>query len=84
MKKVFRIVCECISDIPEDDLWPDGDMPQNLTAKSVEDLIEYGGGIYKVIHDWNLEADLTYAVEELYVKKQIIREDSNNPDDGQK
>lgn len=43
-----------------DELWPDGDAPENPTTRNVYDLVEQCGGLARVINDWDLvdDADL--------------------------
>lgn len=41
-----------------DQLWPDGDAPENPTAEDVICLIEECGGAVEIIRDWNLQVDL--------------------------
>lgn len=44
--------------LTEDEVWPDGDGPENPTAEDVLDLIDKLGGAEEVIWDWNLEPNL--------------------------
>lgn len=42
-----------------DQLWPDGDAPENPTAEDVLDLIEECGGAEMIIRDWNLPLEVS-------------------------
>lgn len=62
MTKKFTINIECSVDMDLDELWPDGDAPENPTAKDVENLIEKSGGPVGIIDDWNLRDDFLLFV----------------------
>lgn len=65
MKK-FRIHYKCVSDLPIDAIWPDGDAPDNPTTADVRQLVSECGGIYDVLGEWNLhEHDGDWFVEEI-------------------
>jgi len=65
MKKAFEIEVRCISTLEIDELWPDGDAPENPTTRDVEILIEQYGGILTVLRDWGLWEDLDFEVIDL-------------------
>lgn len=55
-KFVISIVIDETLDI--DQLWPDGDAPENPTADDVLLLIEDCGGAEMIIRDWNFEPEV--------------------------
>jgi len=63
--KQFNIVIRCIETLDTNELWPDGDAPENPTEKDVYDLIEKHGGPKEVLSDWNLDKDLDCEVIDL-------------------
>lgn len=48
------ISLELRAELTVDDLWPDGDWPDEITAEAVQKLIEKAGGDAEAIRDWNL------------------------------
>lgn len=38
-----------------DDIWPDGDAPENPTVADVEKVIDACGGWQRIVSDWNLD-----------------------------
>lgn len=40
-----------------DSIWPDGDAPDNPTAKDVAELMREYGGAYGVVRDWDFLCD---------------------------
>lgn len=55
MTKKFRITYTIDVTLDENELWPDGDGPDNPTAEQVAALIRKEGGFPKVIDEWNLD-----------------------------
>jgi hypothetical protein len=49
----------------EDEIWPDGDAPENPSAMHVKRTIEEAGPLSKVLHDWNLDYDMDLQVGEV-------------------
>lgn len=43
-------------------IWPDGDAPENPTAADVAKVIEQCGGLATVIREWGLEDELTLTI----------------------
>jgi hypothetical protein len=58
----FSITCEVALDV--DQIWPDGDAPQDPTVKDVLKVIDRCGGKAKIIDDWSLIDDLTLEVSD--------------------
>jgi hypothetical protein len=46
-----------------DEIWPDGDAPENPTAEDVIKVIKACGGAARVIRDWDLDAQLDLDVD---------------------
>lgn len=59
----FTLTYSIMVDFSVDELWPDGDAPENPTADDVEGLIDSCGGWPRIISDWNLNEDATWSVE---------------------
>lgn len=55
--KRFRISITCEVELDLDDLWPDGDAPDNPTEQDVRRLIDRDGGPIRILDDWNLWDD---------------------------
>ena len=55
MTKQFRITYTIDVTLSENDIWPDGDAPENPTAEQVAALIRKEGGFPSVLVDWNLD-----------------------------
>ena len=55
MTKQFRITYTIDVTLSENDIWPDGDAPENPTAEQVAALIRKEGGFPKIIDEWNLD-----------------------------
>jgi hypothetical protein len=45
-----------------EEIWPDGDAPENPTIEDVLEVIAKCGGRMRVIRDWNLHHELTMDV----------------------
>ena len=53
---------ELDADLSVDDLWPDGDWPDEITEQSVKDLIYAAGGPEWALRDWGLAHDLRVSI----------------------
>lgn len=62
MDKSFKISISFEYDYSLDELWPDGDAPENPTVQDVVDLIEQCGGVRQVLHDWDMDRYLKCTV----------------------
>lgn len=47
-----------------ENIWPDGDAPENPTAEDVAAVMEKCGGRRRVMDDWGLDIDLRLSVSE--------------------
>lgn len=67
-----RVILNYTLDVELDtkDIWPDGDVPEDVTAEDVENVIEACGGWYDVIADWNLDHNGWGSVTVIADKKQ--------------
>lgn len=50
----FTLSLDITVDLDLDDLWPDGNAPENPTTDDVRELIRRDGGAHRVLNDWNL------------------------------
>jgi hypothetical protein len=62
MAKYFDFDLSGYARLSVDDIWPDGDAPEDPTVADVEELIKKCGGKYRVIRDWDLDDDLDLTV----------------------
>ena len=53
-KKCFTLSFEIDETFTVDELWPDGDAPEDPTVDDVENLIAACGGVEGVLRDWDL------------------------------
>lgn len=53
MKK-FNISYDIDLCLSVEEIWPDGDAPENPTVQDVEHVLEECGGVERVIRDWDL------------------------------
>jgi len=63
-KPKFLLSIEMNVELSVEELWPDGDGPENPTEEDVVDLINAEGGVPEILNDWNL-SDLV----KIYVSK---------------
>lgn len=49
-------------DFDLEDIWCDGDAPENPTAEDVAKVIKECGGLRRVIQDWDLDRDLVLHI----------------------
>jgi hypothetical protein len=54
MGKTFNLSLNIDVTLSVDELWPDGDAPENPTVADVENLIADSGGWSRILDDWNL------------------------------
>ena len=63
--KRFTITIESTVTLLADEIWPDGDAPENPTEQDVRDLVAAHGGPVRVLRDWSLaDEDLYFGVRE--------------------
>lgn len=45
-----------------DEIWPDGDAPENPTTEDVLERMATYGSLFRLIREWSLDADLDVTV----------------------
>lgn len=50
------------AEMSREEMWPDGDAPENPTAEDVADVIRRCGGLRSVVSDWDLLYDARVTV----------------------
>lgn len=63
-KPKFLLSLEMNVDLSMEELWPDGDGPEDPTEEDVVNLIKSEGGILEILNDWNLS-----ELVKVYVRK---------------
>lgn len=58
---LFDIVSDTIA-LSIDEIWPDGDAPENPTAEDVAAVMRVGGTSTRVLHDWSLDSYINVDV----------------------
>lgn len=53
----FNIRFDADWTLDTEDIWPDGDAPENPTAEDVRRVIRECGGIVRVMREWELVGD---------------------------
>jgi hypothetical protein len=59
----FRLYYEGETFLRVQDLWPDGDAPENPTVADVRALMRAEGPHWKVIREWDLDHDVVISVD---------------------
>lgn len=73
MKK-FKITYTVECELTAEDLWPDGNAPEQPTTLHVRSLIRECGGIYRVLNDWNLhQTSSSWDVRQVALDEQPKR-----------
>jgi hypothetical protein len=62
MSVVFQFELSADVTLEVEDIWPDGDAPENPTVDEVLEVIRKCGGVRTVIRDWDLDNDLRLDV----------------------
>lgn len=65
--KTFTFEVSATMEVDADEIWVDGDGPEDPTLEDVLEEIKKCGGAQSVIYDWNLTEDLDLTVEGLPV-----------------
>lgn len=65
MPKLFELTVEGSVVLSADDIWPDGDAPENPTAADVAKLIQRDGGLDRVLIDWSLDDEFELVAREV-------------------
>ena len=61
-KEQFRITFSGTFSMTTEEIWPDGDGPENPTASDVKNRMINQGGKASLLSGWNLETDLDIAI----------------------
>jgi hypothetical protein len=59
----FTISFDGAVTLTEDEIWPDGDAPENPTPLDAKRVMEAHGHKMRTLHDWGLTDDLAVYVE---------------------
>lgn len=59
----FNFQIEASLYLSVDEIWPDGDAPENPTADDVAQVIEQCGGLRAVIRDWDLDQHVSLTID---------------------
>lgn len=62
--KQFRFYIEKTILLNEDEIWPDGDGPENPTTEDVWEEVRKEGGTAKILDNWNLINNLDLVIVE--------------------
>jgi hypothetical protein len=54
-----------------EEIWPDGDAPENPSVDDVLAVIQQCGGRYRVLRDWELASDLALTVSDGKTFKEV-------------
>lgn len=65
MSKRFESTMDGSVVLSADDIWPDGDAPQNPTARDVLNVLKSQGRLLDVLVDWNLDEEFGLVVREV-------------------
>jgi len=60
--KSFNIDIECMLNLKIDEIWPDGDAPENPTPEDVAKVIKNYYSVSEFLRDWNLEDSCTVII----------------------
>jgi len=61
-EKTFRVTFSGTFSMTAEEIWPDGDGPENPTAYDVRNRMISQGGKGSLLSGWNLETDLDIAI----------------------
>lgn len=62
--KTFRFLISADVELASDEIWFDGEKPEEPTVRDVLAVIATCGGKHSVIRDWGLENDMTITVSD--------------------
>jgi hypothetical protein len=65
MSKRFELTVRGTVVLGVEQIWPDGDAPDNPSAADVEAVISEEGGFARVLCDWSLEDAFDFCVYEV-------------------
>lgn len=58
MKRTFSVTLESDNLLDVDDVWPDGDAPENPTSEDVIKAIKEVGSVRSLVLDWGFTIDV--------------------------
>ncbi len=70
-KKVFHFSLSADVDLEIDQIWPDGDAPENPTVDDVLKVIAACGGAHEILRDWDLDQDLDLTISDEKESKHV-------------
>lgn len=70
-KPTFHFSISADVSLEVEDIWPDGDAPENPTVDDVVKVIEQCGGKMRVIEDWDLDDDLMLDISDGKTSRNI-------------
>lgn len=76
--RVFTITVEGDYELTVNEIWPDGDAPENPTAEDVKEQLESQGPKYRVLDDWGI-SDYDVSVEGVKVWPRSTTLRGTNP-----
>jgi hypothetical protein len=62
--KTFYFQFERTIELSIDDIWPDGDAPDNPTVMDVVSVVNDCGGALDVFRDWDLDSEIELTISD--------------------
>jgi hypothetical protein len=62
--KTFYFHFERSVELRVDDIWPDGDAPDNPTVLDVVNVVNDCGGARDVFRDWDLDSEIEHVISD--------------------
>jgi len=66
-KIIFGVAIEGYYEFAVEEVWPDGDAPDNPTPEDVRNVMQDAGTKNRVLDDWGLLSDLNVTVDAVKV-----------------
>ena len=70
--KVFNFSIQADINLTVEQIWPDGDAPENPTVDDVLAVIKHNGGKDRILRDWSLMDDLDLTVSDGKDRKDAL------------
>jgi hypothetical protein len=61
-KPTFHFTYSCEVSLGVDEIWPDGDAPENPTLADVAKVVDLCGGAMRVLRDWDIDCGLELTI----------------------